>query len=92
MSQAKLRPSAVSPAAPAQRSAQAPCLHVVPLRGWHLPLLQDPCFSDLLPLLQRAVLLQGPERLLSSLTARPPLAPDVLLAYREPHLPLGLLI
>ena len=82
----------MSSAAPAQRSAQANCLHVLPLRGWHLPLLQDPCFSDLLPLLQRAVLLQGPELLLSTLTARPPLAPDVLLAYREPHLPLGLLI
>ena len=82
----------MSPAAPAQPSTQAPCLHVVPLRGWHLPLLQDPCFSDLLPLLQRAVLLQAPERLLNSLTARPPLAPDVLLAYREPHQPLGLLL
>ena len=82
----------MSPAAPAQRSAQAPCLHVVPLRGWHLPLLQDPCFQDLLPVLQRAVLLQAPERLLSSLTARPPLAPDALLAYREPHQPLGLLL
>ena len=65
---------------------------MVPLRGWHLPLLQDPCFQDLLPVLQRAVLLQAPERLLSSLTARPPLAPDALLAYREPHQPLGLLL
>jgi hypothetical protein len=65
---------------------------VVPLRGWHLPLLQDPCFNDLLPVLQRAVLLQAPERLLNSLTARPPLAPDVLLAYREPQQPLGLLL
>ena len=85
-------PSAVSSAAPAQRPAQAPCLHIVPLRGWHLPLLQDPCFADLLPLLQRAVLLQAPERLLNSLTARPPLVPDVLLAYREPQHPLGLLL
>jgi len=85
-------PSAVSSAAPVQRPAQAPCLHIVPLRGWHLPLLQDPCFADLLPLLQRAVLLQAPERLLNSLTARPPLVPDVLLAYREPQQPLGLLL
>ncbi|WP_296446096.1 hypothetical protein [Vulcanococcus sp.] len=82
----------MSSAAPAQRPAQAQCLHVVPLRGWHLPLLQDPCFVDLLPLLQRAVLLQGPDRLLNSLTARPPLVPDVLLAYREPQHPLGLLL
>jgi hypothetical protein len=65
---------------------------VVPLRGWHLPLLQDPCFADLLPLLQRTLLLQGPDRLLNSLTARPPLVPDVLLAYREPQHPLGLLL
>ena len=90
--QAQLRLRTVSTAAPAQPPAQAPCLQVVPLRGWHLPLLQDPCFCDLLPLLQRAVLLQGPERLLSSLAARPPLAPDVLMAYREPQQPLGLLV
>lgn len=80
------------PAAPPQRSTPAACLQVVPLRGWHLPLLQDACFADLLPLLQRAVLLQGPEWLLHTLTARPALAPDVLIAYRDPQQPLGLVI
>lgn len=63
-----------------------------PLRGWQLPALQDPAFQDLLPLLQRAVLLHGPERLLHSLTARPALAPDVLVAYRDPQHPLGLVL
>jgi len=64
----------------------------MPLRGWHLPLLSDPCFSDLLPLLQRALLLQAPERLLNSITARPPLAPEALIAYRDPQQPLGLVL
>ena len=64
----------------------------MPLRGWHLPLLSDPCFLDLLPLLQRALLLQAPERLLNSITARPPLAPEALLAYRDPQEPLGLVL
>ena len=64
----------------------------MPLRAWHLPLLNDPCFTDLLPLLQRALLLQAPERLLNSITARPPLAPEALLAYRDPQQPLGLVL
>ena len=81
---------AVSPAAPAQPSVSG--LQVVTLRGWHLPLLNDPCFADLLPLLQRALLLQAPERLLNSITARPPLAPEALLAYRDPQQPLGLVL
>ena len=67
-------------------------LQVVTLRGWHLPLLNDACFADLLPLLQRALLLQAPERLLNSITARPPLAPEALLAYRDPQQPLGLVL
>lgn len=75
---------------PASQPAES--LQVQPLRGWQLPLLGDAPFQDLLPLLQRALLLQGPERLLHSLTARPPLAPDVLVAYRNPQQPLGLLI
>ena len=55
-----------------------------PLKAWHLPLLQDGDYDDLLPLLQRALLLQGPERLLHSLAPRPSLAPDVLVAHRDP--------
>lgn len=67
-------------------------LQVLPLRGWQLPLLQEPGFADLLPLLQRALLLQGPERVLQHLAPRPPLAPDVLVAYRHPQHPLGLVV
>ena len=67
-------------------------LQVSPLRGWQLPLLQDPGFADLLPLLQRSLLLQAPERLLQHLAPRPALAPDVLVAYRHPQQPLGLVV
>ena len=67
-------------------------LQVRSLRGWQLPLLQDPVFLDLLPLLQRSLLLQGPERLLHRLTPRPALAPDVLVASRHPQHPLGLVV
>jgi len=69
-----------------------PPLRIEPLQGWHLPLLHDPSFLDLQPLLQLALLLQGPERLLRSLVARRALAPDVLLAYRDPQRPLGLIV
>ena len=62
------------------------------LRGWHMPLLQDPAFLDLQPLLQRALLLQGPEQLLHALAARRPLAAQVLVAYRDPQQPLGLVV
>lgn len=67
-------------------------LVIQPLRGWHLPLLQEPAFSDLLPLLQRSLLLQGPEQLLHSLTPWRPLAASVLVAYRQPQQPLGLVV
>ena len=77
---------------PADSPQPAPSLQVQPLRGWHLPLLQDPCFADLQPLLQRALLLQGPERLLHSLAPRPALAPEVLVAWRDPQQPLGLVV
>ena len=69
-----------------------PPLQIEPLRGWHLPLLQDPAFQDLHPLLQRSLLLQGPERLLHSLTAQRALAPMVLVAYRQSQQPLGLVV
>ena len=67
-------------------------LCVQPLKAWHLPLLQDGDYDDLLPLLQRALLLQGPERLLHSLAPRPSLAPDVLVAHRDPQQPLGVVV
>jgi hypothetical protein len=65
---------------------------VQPLHGWQLPLLQDPRFLDLLPLLQRSLMLKGPERLLQRLAPRPPLACDVLVAFRHPQHPLGLVV
>ena len=73
-------------------SASADPLVIEPLRGWHMPLLQDPAFLDLHPLLQRALLLKGPEQLLHALAARRPLAPEVLVAYRDPQQPLGLVV
>lgn len=87
------------PAAPSRSEAAAAAevhagepLEVRPLRGWQLPLLQETCFLDLLPLLQRALLLQAPEQLLHRLAPRPALAPDVLVAYRQPQHPLGLVV
>lgn len=77
---------------PARPPAPAPSLQVQPLRGWQLPLLQDPSFLDLLPQLQRSLVLQGPERLLQRIAPRPPLASSVLVAYRNPQEPLGLLV
>jgi len=74
------------------RSAAEAPLVIEPLRGWHMPLLQDPAFLDLQPLLQRALLLQGAERLLHALAARRPLSTDVLVAYRDPQKPLGLVV
>ncbi|MFM8604107.1 MAG: hypothetical protein ACKOBY_00970, partial [Cyanobium sp.] len=50
------------------------------LQGWHLPLLDDPAFLPLQPLLQRALLLAVPDRLITALASRPPLAPHVLVA------------
>ena len=87
-------PAASSPPTPSLQpsSPQPPSLSVQPLRAWQLPYLQGDAFDDLTPLLQRALLLQGPERLLHSLTPRPPLAPEVLVAYRDPQLPLGLVV
>ncbi|MEA5423244.1 hypothetical protein [Synechococcus sp. CCY9202] len=68
---------------------------VQPLQPWHLPLLDDPAFLPLQPLLQRAVLLALPARLIHALTPRQPLAPQVLVATRMlfgASLPLGLVV
>ncbi len=53
---------------------------IEPLLGWHLPLLEDPAFLPLQSLLQRALLLAVPERLITALAARRPLVPHVLVA------------
>ncbi len=61
------------------------------LTGWHLPLLGDPAFLPLQPVLQRAVLLGLPERLIHALTARQAIAPVVLVAMDD-QTPLGLIV
>ncbi|MEB3321607.1 MAG: hypothetical protein VKI81_02170, partial [Synechococcaceae cyanobacterium] len=65
---------------PAAEPSPAGGWTVEPLQGWHLPLLDDPAFLPLQPLLQRALLLALPERLVSALVQRPPLVPQVLVA------------
>ena len=56
---------------------------VEPLQGWHLPLLDDPALLPLQPLLRRAVLLAVPERLITALAHRRPIAPQVLVALQR---------
>jgi len=62
-----------------------------PLAGWHLPLLNHPTFVPLQPVLQRAVWLGLPERLIHALAARQPIAPLVLVAFSD-QTPLGLIV
>ncbi len=62
-----------------------------PLAGWHLPLLSDPAFLPLQAVLQRAVLLGLPERMMQALLARPSLAPQVLVAFSG-QTPLGVIV
>lgn len=76
-------------AAPPQPAA--PSWRLEPLTGWHLPLLHDPAFLPLQPVLQRAVWLGLPERLLQALTARQSLAPRVLVAFQG-NSPEGLIV
>ena len=52
-----------------------------PLQGWHLPLLDDPAFLPLQPLLQRTLLLAVPERLITALAGLLTAA----LPYLGPH-------
>jgi hypothetical protein len=56
---------------------------VEPLQGWHLPLLDDPAFLPLQPLLQRSLLLALPQTLLAVLISRRPLAAQVLVALQR---------
>jgi hypothetical protein len=53
------------------------------LQGWHLPILDDPAFLPLQTLLQKSLLLAWPERLVSTIVARQPLAAEVLVALRR---------
>ncbi|WP_254975841.1 hypothetical protein [Cyanobium sp. Lug-B] len=61
----------------------SPTWTVEPLQGWHLPLLDDPAFLPLQPLLQRSLLLALPEQLLTAVTSRRPLAAQVLVALQR---------
>lgn len=74
-------PTAVQPP---QSSALTPSPYrVEPLQGWHLPLLDDPAFVPLQPLLQRSLLLAVPDRLLSALRRRQPLTSQALVALQS---------
>ncbi len=84
-----LQPPSAQPAPPGRPEPDS--WRLEPLAGWHLPLLSDPAFLPLQPLLQRALLLGLPERLLQSLLARPSLAPQVLVALNG-QTPLGLIV
>lgn len=89
------RPPSGDPCGSSGAAGPAPWC-VEPLQGWHLPLLDDPAFEPLQPLLQRSLLLALPERLLSALTPRQPMAPQVLVALSRSGpgrpLPLGLVV
>lgn len=71
-------------------------LAVERLQGWHLPLLQDPAFLPFLPQLQRALILELPERLLGAVLPSFPNGPAVHVALlrhpAHPPRPLGLII
>lgn len=55
-------------------------ISVTSLQGWHLPLLDDPAFLPLQPLLQRCLLLAVPRRLVTAFSQRYHPAPLVLVA------------
>ena len=66
------------------RPAPAPLpWSVDPLQGWHLPLLDDAAVLPLQSLVQRAVLLEWPERLLTAVMRRQPLAAQVMVALQR---------
>ncbi len=84
-------PAAPNPSVPAAAGPGGEGIQLEPLAAWHLPLLGDPAFVPLHPLLQRAVLLQLPERVLQLLRGGQGHAPHVLLARRG-QTPLGLIV
>jgi len=85
------QPSPTGPSGGAPPAAPG-AIRIEPLQGWSLPLLQSEAFVDLQPLLQRSFLLQQPERLLNGLIRRPPLAPEILVAYQASQQVVGLAI
>jgi hypothetical protein len=66
-------------------------LQIESLAAWHLPLLGDAAFLPLLPQLQRALLLQFPQRLLGLVRNSRHRPPQVLIARQE-HAILGVII
>jgi hypothetical protein len=68
-------------------SGSEPDWRIEPLQGWHLPLLDDPSFLPLQPLLQRSLLLAVPDRLLTVLGGSQPLTSQALVAVQQ--LPFG---
>lgn len=66
------------------------------LQGWHLPLLQDQAFLPFLPQLQRALILELPERLLGAVLPAFPNGPVIHVALlrhpSHPPRPLGLIV
>ena len=74
-------PATTPPTAPSPPpGAEALPWSVESLQGWHLPLLNDPAFLHLQPLLQRSLLLAVPEKLITAVAFRQPLASHVLVA------------
>jgi len=78
---------------PDQPGAEHQTPLIEPLAGWHLPLLSDPAYVPLQPLLQRAAVLRLPARALQWLRipAAAHLCPEVLVA-RQGSSPLGLIV
>lgn len=81
------RPFSPEPPSPGSLSSDCPPLEIEPLAAWHLPLLGDPAFVPLQPLLQRSVLLHSvllnlPDRLLHLLSGRAGSSAWVLVARR----------
>lgn len=76
-----------------QRGSEQDAPVIEPLAGWHLPLLSDPAYVPLQPLLQRAAVLRLPARALQWLRipAGAHLCPEVLVA-RQGSIPLGLIV
>ncbi len=92
-SPALLSPEGESPGPRAQGGALGDRPLIEPLAGWHLPLLNDPAFVPLQPLLQRTAVLRPVARALRWLPIPTPtnLSPEVLVA-RQGHVPLGLIV
>ncbi len=85
------------PAVPAPANGRtSPTWTVESLQGWHLPLLDDPAFLPLLPVLQRSLLLAIPDQLLATLASRRGLGTQVLVALQRRgltrHQALGLIV